>query len=211
MCKAGCYNKTINQEKEYQTMRLGIMGAGTVGESLARAVGKVGYEVMLSSREPESERMQALIESMHDKAQAGTVQETLAFGDVIALALPYEGALDVARTAGDWSGKVVLDMTQGDMVQLQEITGASVVKIFNTIGAEHYQDPVFKGQNAAMFYCGDDPQAKQIAARIAAQINFAAIDAGDASRAQHLINLARFWVTLSHDFGRDFAFALLKK
>lgn len=192
-------------------MKLAIMGAGFVGESLARAVTKVGHEVMLSSREPNSEKMQNLIADMGSKAQAGTIAETLDFSDVVAIALPFDAALDVVQQ-GDWSEKIILDMTQGDMSELQAVTGAKVVKIFNTIGAEHYQDPIFNNINATMFYCGDDADAKSVAAQIAADIRFAAVDAGDASMSQHLVNLARFWIALMNNgMGRDFAFKLIKK
>jgi len=193
-------------------MKIAIMGAGFVGESLARALTKHAHDVMLSSRNPESEKIQALIADIGGKVQAGTIEETLAFSDIVAIALPTDAVADFARNAGDWSGKIVLDMTQGDMIALQEITGTSVVKIFNTIGAEHYQDPVFQGQNATMFYCGDDPEAKKVTAQIAADINFAAIDAGDSRMGEHLVNLARFWVALMlNGMGRDFAFKLIKK
>ena len=93
--------------------------------------------------------------------------ETLAYSDVIALALGWDAALEVARHDIDWSSKVVLDMTQGDSSQLAELSGANVVKIFNTIGAEHYQDPTFGGLSASMLYCGDDADAKAVAGQLA--------------------------------------------
>ena len=192
-------------------MKIAIMGAGFVGESLARAVTKAGYEVMLSSRNLNSEKIQSLIADIGDKAQAGTVEETLAFSDVVALALQFDAALEVVKT-GDWSGKVILDMTQGEMTQLQDASGTSVVKIFNSIGAEHYQDPDFNGLTASMLYCGDDDSAKEIAAKIASDIGFDAIDAGDASLGVHLANLAKLWVQLMlKGAGRDFAFKLIRK
>lgn len=193
-------------------MKIAIMGAGFVGESLARAVLKKGHEVMLSSRNPDSEKIQNLIADLGTSAYAGTPQETLAFSDVVAIALPFDAAIDVAHHAGDWSGKIVLDMTQGDMNELTGITGARVVKIFNSIGAEHYQNPQFEGGSATMFYCGDDSEAKQMAARIASDIGFAAHDAGDSSMAHHLVNLAMFWIALMRNgLGRDFAFRLVRK
>ena len=63
-----------------------------------------------------------------------------------------------------------------------------------------------------MFYCGDDKTAKETVAKIAATINFSAIDAGDSSMGQHLVNLAQFWVALMQNgMGRDFAFKLIQK
>lgn len=193
-------------------MKISVMGAGFVGESFARAVTKVGHEVMLSSRNPHSEKMQTLIPDIGaSKTQAGTIEETLAFSDVVALALPFDAALEVVQQ-GDWSEKIVLDMTQGDLGELQAVCNGRVVKIFNSIGAEHYQDPIFESINATMFYCGDDVDAKKVASQIAADIRFAGVDAGDASMSHHLVNLARFWIALMNNgMGRDFAFKLIKK
>ena len=95
-------------------MKIAIIGAGFVGESLARAVTKFGYEVMLSSRNPNSDKMQTLINDIGSNVQAGTVEDTLAFSDIVAIALQYDDALEVVQT-GDWSDKIILDMTQGDM------------------------------------------------------------------------------------------------
>ena len=41
-------------------MKIGVIGAGFVGQSFAKALVAVGHEVMLSSRDPHSERMQSL-------------------------------------------------------------------------------------------------------------------------------------------------------
>ncbi|HLA44069.1 MAG TPA: NAD(P)-binding domain-containing protein [Aggregatilineales bacterium] len=193
-------------------MKVAIIGAGFVGENLAHALIKVGHEVVLSSRTPDSEKIQTLIADLGEAARAGTVQATFAFSDVIAIALSWEAARGVAMGAGDWSGKILLDMTQGDSKELAELTGARVVKIFNTIGAEHYQNPDFNGQVASMLYCGDDAEAKRIAGQLATDIGFDAIDVGDLSMSVHLVNLARLWITLMRQsMGRDFAFKLIKK
>jgi hypothetical protein len=42
--------------------------------------------------------------------------------------------------------------------------GASVVKIFNTTGASNMGNPIYGGAGLTMFYCGDDADAKKIAA-----------------------------------------------
>ena len=193
-------------------MKVAIMGAGFVGASLGTALVNAGHGIMFSSRDPASDKMQALISETGVAAHAGTVQETLAYSDVVVFALSWDGALDVAASAGDWSGKIILDMTQGDSAKLAEITGARVVKIFNTIGAEHYQNPDFGGLPATMYYCGDDADAKQTAAQLASDLGFDPFDAGDLSMNKHLVNLAMFWITLMRNgFGRDFAFKIIRK
>lgn len=193
-------------------MKIAIMGAGTVGESLARALLKAGHEVMLSSRTPESEKMQSLKADLGARASIGTVPQTLAYSDIIAIAMNWDVIPEMVLAAGDWTGKIVLDMTQGAAETMLQLTGGRVVKIFNTIGAEHYQNPDFAGQAATMFYCGDDAEAKRIAAQLASDIGFDAIDAGGLAANKHLVNLAQFWVYLMRSGqGREMAFKLLKK
>lgn len=193
-------------------MKIAILGAGFVGESLARALVSKGHEVMLSSRNPRNVKIQNLIADIGDKAHAGSLEDTLAFSEVVALALQWDIALEVIEQTGDWSQKIVLDMTQGDLIELQQRTGARVVKIFNSIGAEHYQNPRFHNHAATMFYCGNNNDAKQIAAYLASDLGFIAHDAGSADMWQHLVHLAQFWVALMENgMGRDFAFRLIRK
>lgn len=193
-------------------MDIAILGAGTVGQSLGRGLIRAGHRVMFSSRNPQSEKMQTLIAELGDSAQAATVLETLAFSNVVAVAMGWEAALEVAGQ-GDWSGKILLDMTQGDSRELATASGAKVVKIFNSIGAEHYQNPTFNGEAAAMLYCGDDAEAKGVAALLAGELGFETVDAGNLEANQHLVNLAKLWVHLAFraGLGRDFAFRIVTK
>jgi predicted dinucleotide-binding enzyme len=206
-------------------MKIGILGAGTVGQYFARAVLPHGHRVMLSSRTPDSDQRVQLADALGPDARIGTVAETLAFGDVIAVALPWNAIPDVVNQ-GDWSGKIVIDMTNRfggdhaasaaeDLARMiaHGASGAQVVKALNHIGAEHYVDPVFDGQAATMFIAGDNAEAKQIVGDLVGQIGFEVIDVGDLSQAVHLEALAALWVHLAFRAGqgRDVAFKLLRK
>jgi predicted dinucleotide-binding enzyme len=197
-------------------MKVAIMGAGLVGTSLARALTRAGHHVMLSSRDPEGERMQKLIADLGDHASAGTVAQTLDYSDVIAIALDWDALYDVVKV-GDWTGKTVIDMTNrfGDhnspAHELAALTKAHIVKAFNTIGAEHFTHPKFGGVAATMFIAGDHAPSKHIVATLVRDIGFQDIDAGDLNAARHLENLAAFWAHLAFraGHGRAIAFKLL--
>jgi predicted dinucleotide-binding enzyme len=202
-------------------MNIGILGAGFVGQMFARAVLPLGHRVMLSSRTPDSGKMVQLAEELGSGAQIATVAETLVFGELIAVALSWDAIPDVVQQ-GDWTGKIVIDMTNRfgggqaasaaeDLAQM--VSGARVVKALNTIGAEHYLDPVFDGQAATMFIAGDDADAKKVVSDLISQIGFDVVDAGDLSKAVHLEALAAFWVYLAirGGQGRGVAFKLLRK
>jgi predicted dinucleotide-binding enzyme len=205
-------------------MKIGILGAGVVGSNFGKALVKVGHEVMFSSRTPKSERIRTLLNEVGSNAQAGTVAETLAFSKVIAVAISWDGLPDAVRTPGDWSAKILIDMTNrfgpapadsaGSAAQdLAKMTGAQVVKAFNTIGAEHYLNPVFDGEAASMLIAGDSAEAKQTVRQLVEDLGFEPVDAGDLAAAAHLEALAGVWVHLAYRTGqgRDIAFRLIRR
>lgn len=211
-------------------MRVGILGAGDVGVSLAKALIAAGHQVMLSSRTPASEKMQALRRDLGAQAAVGTVAETAAYSDFLAVALGWDAVpavVDGVKAAaqggdsGGWAGKTVMDLTnrfdsdsgRSAGEDLAAMTGAHVIKALNTIGAEHYQDPIFGGQAATMLIAGDDPTAKQQVAGLVGGLGFEVVDAGPLSAAVHLEALAALWVHLAFRAGqgRNTAFKLLHK
>jgi 8-hydroxy-5-deazaflavin:NADPH oxidoreductase len=203
--------------EDRNTMKIGIIGAGQVGVSLAKAL-RAHHSVMLSSRDPESDKMQAL--KTETGAQVGTVAETAAFGPVVVMALNWNAVPEAVKEVHDWTGKIIIDLTnrfsggtQSAAQDLAEMTGARVVKAFNTIGAEHYQNPVFDGEAASMLVAGDDPEAKQIAMSLAQELGFEPVDAGGLAAAIYVEHLAGVWVHLAYrtPLGRNIAFRLIKR
>jgi predicted dinucleotide-binding enzyme len=164
-----------------------------------------------------------------EAATAGSVAEAAAFGEVVVFATPWGGTQDAVNQAGDLSGKVVFDTTNPVTPDLSGLTvggstsaaeqiagwapGARVVKVFNTTGANNMADPIYDEQPATMFYCGDDDEAKAVAARLAADLGFEPIDAGPLREARLLESLALLWIHLAYPqkMGRDIAFKLMRR
>ena len=199
-------------------MNIGILGAGAVGQSFARAVLPLGHSVMLSSRNPHTAEMRQLAADLG--APIGTVTETVAHGELLALALRWDAVPEVV-VQGDWARKVVLDMTNrfggaSGQSAAQELAGlvlgAQVVKALNTIGAEHYRQPVIGSQAATMLMAGDSTSAKETVSALLTQMGFDVLDAGDLAAARHLEALAGLWVHLAMrtPLGRNFAFKILR-
>ena len=68
--------------------KIGIVGSGHIGGNLGILLAKAGYEILYSSRHPDT--LKDLVKASGPKACAGTVAEAIAFGDVIVLSLPLK-------------------------------------------------------------------------------------------------------------------------
>jgi len=176
-------------------MKIGIIGAGNIGHTAARLFVQAGHDVTLSnSRGPES--LRGVVAELGEKAQAGTVEEAAAFGDVVLLAVPWSKpeALPTPETV---TGKIVIDAMNhyrpgfglydlGDSTASEEtakrLPGARLVKAFNTIWYKHLaeQGDVSKpeDQRRAIFVAGDDVDAKKVVSDLIREIGFASVDTG---------------------------------
>ena len=202
-------------------MNIGIIGSGTVGGRLGKGLAAKGHNVKFSSREPQGEKMRTLVAEAGPRSSAGTAEEVVAFGDLIIMAMRWDGLEATVKSAGNWSDKTVIDVTNRfvssgsgpsaaeDLAQL--IPGAKVVKAFNTIGVEHMVDPQFGGQKPSMFICGDDADAKTTVGKLVEEMGFDVVDTGPLNTASMLESLAKLWGAVARLEGRNIAFKLLRK
>jgi NADPH-dependent F420 reductase len=210
-------------------MKIAIIGAGNVGGTLGRAWAKKGHDIFFGVRHPQDDKTRRLVQFIGTKAQAGTVAEAAAFGEVVVLATPWQATEAAIRAAGDLRGKTVLDCTNplkpdvsglevgfttsGAERVAQWATGAKVFKAFNTTGSNNMADPVINGIRTVMFVCGDDEAAKPAVLQLASDIGFDAVDAGKLEQARLLEPWAMLWISLAFrgKVGREFGFALLRR
>ncbi len=210
-------------------MRIAVIGAGSVGGALGRGWARAGHEVRFGVRDAGDPKVKELTGESGGKAPASSVGEAAAWSEVVTLAVPWSAAKDAVAAAGDLRGKVLLDCTNPLTQDLSGLAvgagtsageqvaamapGARVVKIFNTTGANNMADPRYGETAATMLYCGDDAAAKEVAARLAADLGFDPIDAGPLVRARLLEPFALLWITLAYPqgHGRDIAWRLMKR
>ena len=161
--------------------------------------------------------------------KAGSIQEAARASDVVLLATPWEAAQEALKTAGDLAGKTLIDATNPLLPGLAGLAvgtntsageaiarwanGARVVKAFNTVGFNIMADPRFPQGQAALFYCGDDEEAKKVVAELAAELGFDALDAGPLTQCRVLEPFALLWISLAlkHEYGRDIAFQFMRR
>jgi 8-hydroxy-5-deazaflavin:NADPH oxidoreductase len=197
-------------------MKIAVLGAGNVGSTLGQSWSRRGHEVIYGVRQPES-----------GNASQATVADAAARAEVVAITLPWPAVKGVLEGL-NLTGKVVLDCTNPLKPDLSLDTsagasggesvakwakGARVVKIFNTTGFNNMANPAYGGKPIMMCYCGDDAEAKRIAAGLAADTGFDPVDAGPLSNAGLLEHYAVLWIWLAvkGGLGRDFAFTIAKR
>ena len=186
--------------------KIGIIGAGHIGGTVGSLWAKAGHPVFFSSRHPE--QLHDLVASLGPQAQAGTVDQAIAFGDVIFIAVPYGALPEIGKDYGkSLAGKVVLDATNamakrdGDAIaeeverdgigvtSQKYLPGARLVRAFNTLNyANLLHEANRPAPRLAIPIAGDDPEAVKVAAGLVQDAGFDPVVVGkltDASRFQH--------------------------
>ncbi|GHJ42609.1 NADPH-dependent F420 reductase [Streptomyces sp. TS71-3] len=177
-------------------MRIGIIGAGRIGATLARHFARIGHEVAISnSRGPET--LEDLAARMGGSVQAMTPREAAEFGQVVVVSIPYGRYRELP--AAQLRGKLVIDTVNyyperdghdsdldGEATtsseKIREYTGANLVKAFNAIYWDTLRDAVRpKGdpERLAIPVAGTDSEAKAVVSGLIRDIGFDPVDVGD--------------------------------
>ena len=176
-------------------MIIGILGAGKMAQMLVPKLVSGGHRVIISnSRGPAS--LQTLVDQLGPGVSAADPKQMLADAELVILATPWEKTPAAVASAGSWAGKVVIDTTNNrrgprpeDLIDIggrgssevvaEMLAGAHVVKTFN-----YEPIPVFaaglppEGDSGAIFYSGDDAQAKKKVAQLIRDMGGEPIEAG---------------------------------
>lgn len=195
--------------------KIGIIGSGQVGKTLATGLLKYGYPVMIASRSEDKQKN--LMAEIEGAIQAGGFQETGRFGEIIFLAVKGIAAMDALNTIGAniLENKIVVDTTnpiaevpptngvlrfftsldRSLMEQLQEsFPKVRFVKAFNSIGSGLMVNPFFPtGEKPSMFICGNDDAAKLEVRKINELLGFDTEDMGSVEAARAIEPLCMLW------------------
>ena len=171
-------------------MSYAIIGAGKVGQALARAFARKEIEVALASRRP-PEALAPVAKAIGPTVIPSSLQDALR-ADLILLAVPFWTHKDVAKAAESWQGKIIIDITNAygvppeelgnlpsSVVISQALPGAKLVKAFNHLPAEILaEDPNVNGNRRVLFLSGDDQSATSQVAALVERLGFAPVDLG---------------------------------
>ena len=169
-------------------MEVGIIGAGRLGQAMARVAARAGRTVVIAnSRSADS--LTSVVSALGEGVSAGTVSEA-ASARIVVIAVPWDRVPEAVQGL-DWKGQVVIDATNdwaaddlhgrtSSELVADLVAGARLVKAANTLGAEVLgSDPHEAGGRRVIFVSGDDADAKAKVAALFQDAGFAAIDLGD--------------------------------
>ena len=181
--------RSLAQTNGGKKLRIGVIGSGRIGGTIGGLWVKAGHPVMFSSRHPES--LKEMVAGLGSLAQAGAVDQAIAFGTVIFIAVPYGAMPQIGRDhAAALKGKIVLDAgnanatRDGDIANEAErdgigitsqkfMPGTRLVRAFNTMSYMTFAKEANRpSPRLAIPIAGDDPEAVRVAAGLVRDAGF---------------------------------------
>lgn len=210
-------------------MRIGILGSGLMGGKLGTILARAGHDVVFSYSRSER-RLKRLAREARGRARAGTPREAAVNADAVLLAVHWSRLTDVLKQAGDLSSKVIITCSlpmnaddtklaiahtsSGAEALAKRVRKADVVSAFGTVPSEVLFD-VFGAKRRtrrrpSLLYCGDDRDAKRVAARLIRDVGFDPVDAGPLRVARYLepFTLAIAQLAYEGDEGPEIAYRI---
>lgn len=198
-------------------MNIAIIGSGNIGSGLARTFAKTKHGVVLADRKGGQEAADKLAAD-GITVQAASIAPAVAQADVVILAVPYGAVAGLAGQA-DFAGKIVIDVTNpvtadfsalevsGNTSAAEQIagllSGARVVKAFNTVFAQVYTEGLdFNGTPVQTFVASDDEAARETVIKLAGDAGFDARNAGGLTNARYLEPLGFMNISFGYMLGQ---------
>jgi 8-hydroxy-5-deazaflavin:NADPH oxidoreductase len=167
---------------------VGIIGAGRLGQAMARTALRAGRRVVIANSRGRAS-LAPVVSELGDGASAGTAGDAAA-ARIVVVAVPWPRVPESVQGL-DRNGQVVIDATNdfdgtdlngrtSSEVVADLVPGARVVKAANTLRAEVLaSDPYEAGGRRVIFLSGDDADAKAAVIALFENAGFAPIDLGD--------------------------------
>ena len=188
-------------------LKVGMVGSGKEGGALGTAFVKAGHQVMFSSRHPD--QLKDLVDGLGPLAKAGTVEQAIAFGDVVAIVVPYTAMEQIGKDYGAALAKkaLVLDVSNPiarrdgeEIVKWAEqqggaglgtaklLPGAHIVRAFNAINYLKLSEDAHRpGELVGVPIAGDDQNALAIASNLIREIGFEPVAVGGLAMGKYLV------------------------
>jgi len=214
-------------------MKIGILGSGVVGQTLANGFLKHGHHVKIGTGNPV--KLNDWIKSAGTDASVGSFEDAASYGEIIVLAVKGTAALLVLEKAAseNLKGKTVIDAAN-PIAELPPVNGvlqfftnqnsslmeelqskypqANFVKAFSCVGSALMVNPDFGGAKPTMFIAGNNDDAKSQVKAILNTFGWETEDMGKVEAARAIEPLCILWCIPGFLENRWMhAFKLLKK
>ena len=205
-------------------MRIGIIGAGSLGSALGARLDSAGHEIMFGGEST------ALEVAKRIDARVGTNAQAAAFGEVVVLAVPYAAVDGALEEAGSLDGHVLWSCVNA---LKRDLSGLAIG--FRTSAAEEvarragdarvvaaippFANALASGDlgydaelSPSVFVCGDDAGAKHLVAGLVGDLGAHPVDAGPLVSARFVEPAMMLLIRLAYaDLPRDLALRLLER
>lgn len=205
-------------------MKIAIIGTGHVGGALATKWAHAEHKIFLGVQDMDTFKGKALLSNPNTSVHS--IEEAVKFSDVILIATPATAAIEVTKSLGDTTGKIIIDAMNVVMGKgpsgfnntsdaiLANTKTKDVVKCFNTTGFNNMENPIYGNTALDLFMAGDSERGKEVTRKLALDAGFAeCYSAGGNDKFQLMEQFAFFWINLAmmQGQGRNIGFKLLKK
>lgn len=206
-------------------MRIGVLGTGTVGQTLASKLVELGHDVRMGSRDAANEKAHAWATSVGERASTGTFPDAAAFGELVLNCTGGAVSLQALEQAGDEAlrDKTLIDVSNpldfsrgmpptltvcnedslAEQIQ-RRFPDARVVKTLNTVNASVMVNPATVAGEHDAFVAGNDEGAKAQVVEVLESFGWPAeriVDLGGIDGARALEMYLPLWLRLSRAFG----------
>jgi 8-hydroxy-5-deazaflavin:NADPH oxidoreductase len=206
-------------------MRIGVLGTGTVGRTLASKLAELGHEVTMGSRDAANEAAGEWAAAAGGAASHGTFADAAAAAELVVNATAGTASLEALAAAGvdNLAGKVLIDVSNpldfsagfppslsvgGNDSLAEQIQrahpDARVVKALNTMNSQVMVDPARVPGDHDVFMCGDDDEAKEQVRTLLGSFGWpegSIVDLGELGAARGAEAYVLFWLRLYGAFG----------
>lgn len=205
-------------------MKIAIIGTGNVGGTLATKWAKAGHEINLGVQDSSNFKGMDLLKNPNTKIFS--IEEAVRLSIVILVATPATAAVEVAKSLGNTTGKIIIDSMNIVMGRgpkgfkstaeaiLANTQTEDVVKCFNTTGYNNMVNPIYGTTALDMFVAGDSEMGKRAAIQLAKDAEFGeCYSIGGNDKFELIEQFAWFWINLAmfQGQGREIGFKLLKR
>jgi predicted dinucleotide-binding enzyme len=196
-------------------MKIGVLGTGMVGETIASKLVALGHQVMIGSREASNPKSAAWVARAGAGARAGTFADAAEFGELLFNCTKGTVSLEALKMAGEprLAGKVLIDVANilpvpaggapslGEQIQ-RAFPSAKVVKTLNTVNCDLMVDAGKLPGPHSLFISGNDAAAKKQVRELLSSFGWKdVLDLGDITTASASEAYVALWVTLYRTLG----------